>query len=322
MVKWIKLLFLLMAFNNAMAQTHHFIFIESLNKQAFTVKVNDKFYESLNKFFVTIPKLENGTYTLLISAKSSMDNKFTVVVDKEDVGFSLKQNAEGDWVLFDINKFTTLLQDGKQLVKKEEPKEEPVIKPDTAAIKKPDTLKTIAEEVKAGDIKQGVKKIYQKKHTDGIDQVYIINEKTGTDTVSIYISNQPAKFAETPKQAEPQLPPAQKMESKNLDIAPAANNNCTNVATETDIANFSSKLQSSGVLKTKLKIANAAFKEKCFTVNQLKRLSVLFINDNGKLNFFKLAQKFISDSNNFAQLENELNDDAIKDEFRAFINQQ
>lgn len=129
-----------MVMNNTQAQTHHFIFIESLGKQTFTVKVNDKTYESLNKFFVTIPKLENGTYTLLISTKSSTDNKFTVVIDKEDVGFSLKQNAEGDWVLFDINKFTTLLQDGKDAIKMEEQKPMREIKMDSVPAFKNRTL--------------------------------------------------------------------------------------------------------------------------------------------------------------------------------------
>ena len=79
-------------------------------------------------------------------------------------------------------------------------------------------------------------------------------------------------------------------------------------------------LQNAISLKNKLKIASLQLKEKCYSTNQLKRLSVLFINDSGKFNFFKLALNAISDENNISVLVAEINDESLKNEFIEFIN--
>ena len=113
MLKFLQTLFLLLICFVASTQTHHFIYIENISKQPFTVQLNGSSYEAVNKNFVIIPKLENGIYNISISTLTATNKKFTIDVNDKDFGFSLKQDASGDLALFDINEFTTLLQDGK-----------------------------------------------------------------------------------------------------------------------------------------------------------------------------------------------------------------
>ena len=45
--------------------------------------------------------------------------------------------------------------------------------------------------------------------------------------------------------------------------------------------------------------AKKYFKVKCFTSAQIKNLSTLFLNDEGKYKFFDAAYKYVSDAENF-----------------------
>jgi hypothetical protein len=311
----------------ATAQTHHFIYIESQNKKPFTTKVNGIAFETDHKQFITISKLENGVYYFTISTENAKENKFTISLDGEDLGDQLKQDTTGDFFLLDINRFTMVLQDGKiaPIIK-----QEIIVKKETVITKKNDSaiastpkkivvpIEEIAASSKSNDKK--VRKIFNKRTNAGIDQIYVDASGKTIDTIAIFIPwyTMPAK--DTIKEAKPQLVKEQTMQSKNIDMAPS--NNCIVVASEKDVANFSMKLQAAPILKSKLKIASVILNEKCYTVNQIKRLSVLMINDSGKINFFKLAQKNVSDARNFSSLENEIKDESLKQEFKALINSQ
>jgi hypothetical protein len=340
MLKLAKLVFLLMFGFAATAQSRYFIFIENSLKQPFSIKVDNRNFESDGKSFINIPKLENGVYTLLISTTNSKDNKFTVEIAGNDVGFSLKQNASGNWVLFDINRFVTMEQTQVNLpinpitkqdvaVKKEYPTMpkleskplpiEPIIeraekqKVDTA-VATPAVAKTVAE--------AKVSKLYQKERKDGIDQVYVDATNKKGNTIAIFIPFEKQKI-DTIATTKPVIVPAQKVENLNTEEVATkviVVNNCLHNATESEVADFSAKLQAALALKAKLKASGVVLKEKCFTVNQIKRLSVLFANDSGKFNFFKLAQTAVSDSKNFPLLEKELKDEMIKQAFKALIN--
>ncbi|TBR20494.1 MAG: hypothetical protein EPO57_00040 [Chitinophagaceae bacterium] len=65
--------------------------------------------------------------------------------------------------------------------------------------------------------------------------------------------------------------------------------------------------------------ARKKFLEKCFTTFQIKHLSVLFLNDDGKYVFFEAAVSFIADKENFSSLQSELKDKNYIDKFKSLI---
>ncbi|MCU7552716.1 hypothetical protein OCK74_26590 [Chitinophagaceae bacterium LB-8] len=65
--------------------------------------------------------------------------------------------------------------------------------------------------------------------------------------------------------------------------------------------------------------ARKAFNEKCYTTEQIRKLSVLFYTQEGKFLFFKEAKPFVSDKDRFATLLFELNEDAYQERFKSLL---
>jgi hypothetical protein len=68
--------------------------------------------------------------------------------------------------------------------------------------------------------------------------------------------------------------------------------------------------------------ARKQFKNSCFTTEQIKNLGVLFITEEEKYKFYVAAYPFVSDSQNFGLLQQELKDNYFVIRFRAMLNQQ
>ncbi len=312
MLKLFKTFSMLLLCNVVVAQAHHFIYIENTKKEWFTVKVNDKIYESIGKNFITISQLENGNYTLLITTQSSKEAAFEIAINNEDKGFSIKQNDDKAVELFDINSFkiiaankidNTIKEAEKTITKQTEPLQ---IEESKIAI--------VANKI----IKSNVKKIYSKPNKEGIDEIYV----DGSDTIAIYIPQ--AIIKETPKTVIEDVGYMQASTETTgiaVNTQKNSNSNCKVFAEETDVKNFLIAAQAELKVKDRLKVANNFLKEKCYSVNQIKRLCNLFINSNGKFIFFKQAQQSISDMQNFETLQSELTDTAIVEEFKAFVKQ-
>jgi hypothetical protein len=69
----------------------------------------------------------------------------------------------------------------------------------------------------------------------------------------------------------------------------------------------------------KIAAAKKGFKSKCFTTEQVKNLSLLFLNDQGKYNFFDASYNHVSDIGNFKTLQSELKDDYYITRFKAML---
>ena len=68
-----------------------------------------------------------------------------------------------------------------------------------------------------------------------------------------------------------------------------------------------------------LDAAKKTFKNTCFSVEQVKNLSALFLNDAGKYIFFDAAYPHVYDSQNFGILQNILTDQYYISRFKAMI---
>ena len=63
--------------------------------------------------------------------------------------------------------------------------------------------------------------------------------------------------------------------------------------------------------------AKKVFKNKCFTTEQIKNLSSLFLSSAGKYQFFNAAYLHVSDKEKFSSLESEIIDEYYLKRFKA-----
>ena len=68
-----------------------------------------------------------------------------------------------------------------------------------------------------------------------------------------------------------------------------------------------------------IKLATKAFHNKCYSTEQIKNLSLLFLTNEGKYRFFDEAYAFTSDSNNYFMLQSQLTDSYYVNRFKAMI---
>lgn len=86
------------------AQQNHFVYIQSDDKQPFSVNLNGKSYNSSDIGYVIIPKLADGKYQLNVTFPENKfpDQQFYCVVNKNDIGYALKNFKEKGWGLFNL----------------------------------------------------------------------------------------------------------------------------------------------------------------------------------------------------------------------------
>lgn len=97
------------------------------------------------------------------------------------------------------------------------------------------------------------------------------------------------------------------------------NSDCKTKALEEDFLKLRKKMASAKSEEDMLASAKKTFKSKCFTTDQVKNLGVLFLKDSDRYNFFDVAYPFVSDTNNYKQLEDQLTDAYYKSRFHAMI---
>lgn len=68
-----------------------------------------------------------------------------------------------------------------------------------------------------------------------------------------------------------------------------------------------------------IKVATKYFRSKCFSTEQIKDLSYLFLKDEGKYLFFDAAYPFTSDSDQYQTLQSQLRDEYYLNRFKAMI---
>ncbi len=97
------------------------------------------------------------------------------------------------------------------------------------------------------------------------------------------------------------------------------NSDCKSFATEDDFLKIRKKMVAENSDEDMIKAARKIFKTKCFTTEQIKNLSVLFLKDESKYMFFDIAYPFVSDSDVYSTLEKQLSDAYYITRFRAMI---
>ncbi len=103
--------------------------------------------------------------------------------------------------------------------------------------------------------------------------------------------------------------------------SPMINSDCKSFASDEDFLKLRKKMAGENEDDQMITIAKKYFKTKCFTVDQVKNLSVLFLKESGKYAFFDMAYPFVSDSHNFSKLQSQLSETYYINRFQVMIRQ-
>jgi len=116
---------------------------------------------------------------------------------------------------------------------------------------------------------------------------------------------------------------AGKDSSKVLPVEPSKimeNSNCTNIATDDDYAKLRKKMAVETSDEKMIGEARKYYKNKCFTTEQIKRLSTLFLSDEGRFNFFNASLASVADATQYHTLQTEFIDPAFVTRFKNLLN--
>ncbi len=218
-----------------------------------------------------------------------------------------------------------------------------------------DTIRIFLPVEKAGTIKILQNDVAQNKKSEAdslknliMDSTSIKNSTSKTNTSSKVILDSTAISLEvTPKNivkenkdspdiknnvAKSEYPDSSKTGKKMVDaqksdavILPkvvkssSINSDCKAFADDEDFLKLRKKMASENSNDNMIKAAKKAFHLKCFSTEQIKNLSFLFLTDEGKYIFFDGAYAYVSDSDQYSTLQSQLTDSYYVNRFKAMI---
>lgn len=97
------------------------------------------------------------------------------------------------------------------------------------------------------------------------------------------------------------------------------NSDCRNFATNKDFFRLRKKMAAETDNDKMIEIARKYFRNTCYSTEQIRNLSYLFLNDEGRYKFFDAAYPYTSDSDQYSTLESQLKDPYYINRFRAMI---
>ena len=175
---------------------------------------------------------------------------------------------------------------------------------------------------------------------DKLQEVAIKEDPKETKQVAEPSKKEKAQKAGEPKFIDIDLPPAgntaaepaapgKKPEEKKEAVTAAApstgaalsmiNSDCKTLATEDDFMKTRKKMTARKSDDDMVDAAKKLFRQKCYSTEQVKNLSVLFLKDEGKYKFFDAVYPFVYDSGEFRQLESQLTEEYYISRFRSMI---
>ncbi len=99
----------------------------------------------------------------------------------------------------------------------------------------------------------------------------------------------------------------------------STNSDCHAFASNDDFMKLRTKMAAENNNDDMIKAAKKIFRSECFSTEQIKNLSLLLLNDQGKYQFFDAAYPFTSDSSQYHILQSQLKDPYYVNRFKALI---
>ena len=278
------------------------------------------------------------------SAKKDISKEVTSVVpDKKEQKDTIKTIVPNTDVAITKPDNTVMLNSSKKDIAKEILPEKSIIDVN----KNKDTVQSNTTSNDAALIRSVIKRKLKKSSKDGIEMIYVDDYGNTKDTIRIFIPSDKKKQDDGEiKTTEPvvTIPVTQPDNKQNVNDkpddkisvpekeiikptvkepvfinSPMINSDCKNFASDEDFLKIRKKMVAENNDDDMIKAAKKIFKTKCFTTEQIKNLSVLFLKDEGKYMFFDAAYPFASDSDLYYSLEKQLSDAYYITRFKAMI---
>ncbi|HWJ91572.1 MAG TPA: DUF4476 domain-containing protein [Flavisolibacter sp.] len=207
--------------------------------------------------------------------------------------------------------------------------------PDSAAMAKTVTPDQAPHDtIAALPVTEAYKRSVVKKHSEsstseGFGLVFYDSYEGGKDTVQLIIPNPKIVFRQPdtalPEDTTQMLDPKKVMESQEKTVTgrvePSPKAACKAVAREGDFLklrkNMANKMTDEGMVDE----AKKYFRTKCFSTEQIKNLSTLFLTSAGKFQFFDAAYLHVTDREQFPALASEIKDDYYSKRFKTLTGQ-
>lgn len=307
--------FLLSAKLDAQQNVNHFIYFQSETKEPFYVMLNGTNYSSSVNGYLILPKLKSGEVNFRIGFARDKypEQSFATIITNSDLGYSLRLNASKQWELFNLQDFSIVSAGAKpeaiystNVTAQAPPVTktvEPVTTVATTTAPVTDVAKPQATIVKA-DNASDIKKLSSIISETGVTEVYVDKG----DTVRVFIPNATTTRADS----------ATAVKANAVNKADKSVKNCT-FATNEDFLKTRARMAAVESESDMVNIAAQACKDKCFSVEQVKYLSYLLIEEQNKLTFFLAAQKTVYDTYNFPTLQKLLTKQAFIEQFRKAL---
>ncbi len=180
--------------------------------------------------------------------------------------------------------------------------EEPIKGTATTTIEKPaiQELKTVEKE-QAPVVKE-------KKEEPKEDKKFLDIEVQNPNTKKEPVVNEPVKEKKEPEAT-----------TNTNTVVTMINSDCKAVANDDDFLKLRKKMAAQKTDDNMIVMARKAFATKCYTTEQVSNLSVLFLKDEGRYNFFDAAYPHVNDSRNFGSLVSKLTDEYYINRFKAMM---
>lgn len=184
----------------AKAQPAGFIYLQSENNTSFQLVWNGNSYPSSATGYLVVPQMPAGEQQIEIGFPGTIwhNTSFVIPLTDKPRGFSLRQNLQNQWILFDMISFGQIA--GREIIPAASPKpvyedlvmpppEKPNVAVQVPRVTEPVTAKKESQPLPRVRIPAttDIHKIFDKTGTAGIDQVYVIVTGNRTDTIALFI---------------------------------------------------------------------------------------------------------------------------------------
>lgn len=161
--------------------------------------------------------------------------------------------------------------------------------------------------------KTAVVKKSESSTTEGLGLTFIDEKADGQkDTIHIIIPNDNSLLNKTKDKLAEEKKFVDLTGQPTLDSLPElknlVSNNCSSNASESDFLKLRKKMAGQKSEESMITEAKKGFTSKCFSVEQIKNLGRLFLNEAAKFQFYEAAYPVTNDKNNFAILQGEFKD--------------
>ncbi len=345
--KYACILVLLMSVSlSSIAQQNRFVYLQTDNRQPFYVKMNKLVYSSSATGYLIIPKLTDNTYEMSIGFPKNEfpEQQLNLKVDGKDAGYVVKNFGEKGWGLFNLQTLAVVMATAKpgtpEAGKPQSSEDEfsrvlagVVNSPDIAQKKPspPPGEKTVVAPVSQKDENQntsGIIKLQDKRSDSGREMVYV----DGVDTIAVFIpvtatSNSAAEekkpvVSDVPVEKKADPGPVIQNKATDPSVKEKASvhiTNCSRHANDNDFLKLRKKMASRTNDFDMISDAMKSFKTRCYSTEQLRNLSALFLSNQGKYSFFDASYNFVSDPEHFVSLREILTDEYFQQRFDAMI---